>query len=535
MKIQTGGGGRCSLCASPGTTRTNCPYNPYAERVNFRKHPNATDESKWSSRAQALRAAGGQAPQQQQQEQQHEEAPISEDEMEALRIRLTNLDAKSRRYHEMTEQELLSYYLEIDKLEEDDRALWDRAYYESLTPQQRQEEEREQRQAEEQERRFRQQQEMQREQERERHRMRQQAQQQEWQQVQKQERQRTQPRQRPQAAESQAAESQVDLSACKNTTDYFTMDPFTEEDKLVMDQDGHCYTTESIGGMMERGLYVNPVTRKPLFSTCAQYKRAMHKANVDSKLYLGKISLDGKPCGSLYTRAALMNIPRYRKLFVNLLEDVLMIVSDHTGGEAALSNVENPDYVYAQKLMDKYTGRLPSDPINPLLDALLYLGDAKIKTFTDFFEEVRSGTSCSHAIAFKMLKSILVGYTIYFKAGIGKPFLLPPCFHGNSDYTNIIITTHIITETYMPALIMYKFNEKNEKDTACNWLKTKPGGRWIYKDLTRVARKIYGEDDEDAVEKLKLVFESLGYNEEVGIDVAFRFVHKYENNPEFFN
>ena len=34
------GGGTCSLCGSPGTTKTTCPCNPEAKNPNPKKHPN---------------------------------------------------------------------------------------------------------------------------------------------------------------------------------------------------------------------------------------------------------------------------------------------------------------------------------------------------------------------------------------------------------------------------------------------------------------------------------------------------------------
>jgi len=35
------GGGKCSLCGSPGTNRTSCPWNPKAKNKNAVKHPRA--------------------------------------------------------------------------------------------------------------------------------------------------------------------------------------------------------------------------------------------------------------------------------------------------------------------------------------------------------------------------------------------------------------------------------------------------------------------------------------------------------------
>jgi len=36
------GGGNCSLCGSPGTTKSTCPRNPDATNPNPAKHPNAS-------------------------------------------------------------------------------------------------------------------------------------------------------------------------------------------------------------------------------------------------------------------------------------------------------------------------------------------------------------------------------------------------------------------------------------------------------------------------------------------------------------
>ena len=40
------GGGNCSLCGSPGTTKTTCPLNPDAKNPNPAKHSNATKSNK---------------------------------------------------------------------------------------------------------------------------------------------------------------------------------------------------------------------------------------------------------------------------------------------------------------------------------------------------------------------------------------------------------------------------------------------------------------------------------------------------------
>jgi hypothetical protein len=39
------GGGKCSLCGSPGTVKTNCPLNPNAPNPDYAKHPLAANVS----------------------------------------------------------------------------------------------------------------------------------------------------------------------------------------------------------------------------------------------------------------------------------------------------------------------------------------------------------------------------------------------------------------------------------------------------------------------------------------------------------
>ncbi len=52
------GGGNCSLCGSPGTTKSTCPLNPDAKNPNPDKHPNASE----AAPAPLVRASSVKAP-----------------------------------------------------------------------------------------------------------------------------------------------------------------------------------------------------------------------------------------------------------------------------------------------------------------------------------------------------------------------------------------------------------------------------------------------------------------------------------------
>ena len=43
------GGGKCSICGSPGVTKASCPLNPSAKNPKPDKHPMATSSKKDSS------------------------------------------------------------------------------------------------------------------------------------------------------------------------------------------------------------------------------------------------------------------------------------------------------------------------------------------------------------------------------------------------------------------------------------------------------------------------------------------------------
>lgn len=473
-KFQQIGGGACTLCGSNGTNRTNCPYNPDARSPNFLKHPEATDHSRWSSYAMAIRAAGGVPAMR---------AAAAAQPVARLQTREIKIAPPQQRRVQQLEQQVEQSTQRRQAGQAAQRRQAGQAVQEGQAAQRRQA-----------------------------------------------------------GQVNQAAERPVERTDCRNDRDFVTMDDFTDEDQLIMDQDGYCYTTDSFGGLIRSGSYLSPATKKPFFTSCALYEKAMRKAGLDSRQYLGKIAINGQSCGKLYSDAALQVIHRDQKLYLDFLEDMLMIIADNSGGAAAWTAGAVPDYVYAQKIMDKYTSRHPTSPINELLESLLYLGDANIKTFTDFFVEVRSNTSCSHQVGFEIMKSLLVAYTIYFNSGISRPFKLPPMFITDIDCTNILIRVNAIYSSTLyrdvPYLIMYKFNEKNEKASVCNWMsKMTVDGTWTYISLSAVAKKVY-TDDPDALAKLKAIFAPLftRYIEDDDLTADadyFRFQEKYESDPEF--
>lgn len=51
------GGGKCSICGSPGTNKTTCPCNPQATNPNYAKHPNWVETCPGKAPAKALAEA----------------------------------------------------------------------------------------------------------------------------------------------------------------------------------------------------------------------------------------------------------------------------------------------------------------------------------------------------------------------------------------------------------------------------------------------------------------------------------------------
>jgi hypothetical protein len=56
------GGGNCSLCGSPGTTKSTCPRNPDATNPNPAKHPNASAVAQAAAQAPLVRASSVHSP-----------------------------------------------------------------------------------------------------------------------------------------------------------------------------------------------------------------------------------------------------------------------------------------------------------------------------------------------------------------------------------------------------------------------------------------------------------------------------------------
>jgi hypothetical protein len=56
------GGGNCSLCGSPGTTKSTCPRNPDATHPNPAKHPNASGAASAAAPAALVRASSVKSP-----------------------------------------------------------------------------------------------------------------------------------------------------------------------------------------------------------------------------------------------------------------------------------------------------------------------------------------------------------------------------------------------------------------------------------------------------------------------------------------
>ena len=56
------GGGNCSLCGSPGTTKSTCPRNPDATNPNPAKHPNASAAASAAAPAPLVRASSVKSP-----------------------------------------------------------------------------------------------------------------------------------------------------------------------------------------------------------------------------------------------------------------------------------------------------------------------------------------------------------------------------------------------------------------------------------------------------------------------------------------